>query len=172
MGTGKGTTRRDSLVRAAVLAVAIALATPTPAFVQVLERARRHRLWARQHVRRGDRHADARASGPEPLRYNQFHAAAVCQAMRTAAQTPCNYHTDDAGVIIGGRHCVPRQHRCPPAERRAADRDARMNGYNTAAFGKCHAASGPGGRDRSQVQNGATVMAGSGASMRSCGPGS
>ena len=58
------------------------------------------------------------------LRYNDFHTTALCSPTRTALLTGRNHHVNNAGRDHGTGDRVPGQHRHPPAERRAAGRDA------------------------------------------------
>ena len=72
------------------------------------------------------------------LRYNSFHATALCSPTRVALKSGRNHHTGNMGFITematglpGATGEVPNRV-APPAE------ILRHNGYSTAAFGKWH----------------------------------
>jgi len=72
------------------------------------------------------------------IRYNRFHTTALCAPTRTALLTGYNHHSNNMGVITelastySGYTAVRPQTITPLAE------VLRLNGYNTAQFGKCH----------------------------------
>jgi arylsulfatase len=72
------------------------------------------------------------------IRYNNFHTTALCSPTRTALLTGRNHHVNNAGAIMElatafpGNTGIRSQAVVPLAE------VLRMNGYNTAAFGKYH----------------------------------
>ena len=74
----------------------------------------------------------------EGLYYNNFHTTAVCSPTRAALKSGRNHHVNNMGSIIetgtgfpGNTGQIP-QNVAPLAEM------LRLNGYNTAAFGKWH----------------------------------
>lgn len=74
----------------------------------------------------------------EGLYYNNFHTTAVCSPTRAALKSGRNHHVNNMGAIIetgtgfpGNTGQIP-QNVAPLAEM------LRLNGYNTAAFGKWH----------------------------------
>ncbi len=74
----------------------------------------------------------------EGLYYNNFHTTAVCSPTRAAIKSGRNHHVNNMGAIIetgtgfpGNTGQIP-QNVAPLAEM------LRLNGYNTAAFGKWH----------------------------------
>ncbi|MCH2107803.1 MAG: arylsulfatase [Polyangiaceae bacterium] len=76
------------------------------------------------------------------LRYNRFHTVALCAPTRVALKQGRNHHMADMGAIpeiatgfAGNTSRVPND-TAPVAE------VLRLNGYNTAAFGKWHATLG------------------------------
>ena len=180
--------RRDSLLRTAVLAVTIALATPTPTSAQVPKRASpdqldRTVLPIPEPTRPPISELDARKVKAPPrfevkapanapnvviillddigfghastfggaiemptlerlarngLRYNQFHTAALCSPTRTALLTGRNHHSNNAGAIMEIATAFPGNTGVRPQSVAPLPEILRMNGYNTAAFGKYH----------------------------------
>ena len=72
------------------------------------------------------------------LRYNQFHTTALCSPTRVALKYGRNHHSANAGSVMEIATALPRQPGPDSQQRGAARRDAALNGYNTAAFGKWH----------------------------------
>ena len=72
------------------------------------------------------------------LRFNNFHTTAMCAPTRAALKSGRNHHTNNMGSITELATSFPGQtgqipnHAAPIAE------ILRLNGYNTAAFGKWH----------------------------------
>lgn len=72
------------------------------------------------------------------LRYNQFHTTALCSPTRTALLTGRNHHTNNAGAIMELATAFPGNTGIRPDSVAPLAEMLRLNGYNTAAFGKYH----------------------------------
>ena len=72
------------------------------------------------------------------LRYNRFHTAAVCSASRAAFLTGNNAHTVNAGEIADQATGFPGNTFVRPDNVTPLAEILRLNGYNTAAYGKSH----------------------------------
>jgi arylsulfatase A-like enzyme len=74
----------------------------------------------------------------EGLRYTNFHTAALCSPTRAALLTGRNHHTNNTGAVQDVATAFPGQTgKRPPSVAPLAE-ILRLNGYNTAAFGKWH----------------------------------
>jgi arylsulfatase len=72
------------------------------------------------------------------LRYNQFHTTALCSPTRAALKSGRNHHSANAGSVMEVATAFPgNQGRIPNSVAPLAEM-LRLNGYNTAAFGKWH----------------------------------
>ncbi len=72
------------------------------------------------------------------LRYNNFHTTALCSPTRTALLTGRNHHSNNAGAIMELATAFPGNTGVRPRDITPLAEILRMNGYNTAAFGKYH----------------------------------
>jgi len=72
------------------------------------------------------------------LRYNEFHTTALCSPTRTALLTGRNQHMNNMGVITEIATAFPGNTGVRPNAIAPLAEMLRLNGYGTAAFGKCH----------------------------------
>jgi arylsulfatase A-like enzyme len=72
------------------------------------------------------------------LKYNRFHTAAVCSASRAALLSGNNAHTVNSGEIADNATGFPGNTFVRPDNVTPLAQILRMNGYNTAMFGKSH----------------------------------
>ncbi len=72
------------------------------------------------------------------LRYNRFHTTALCAPTRTALLTGYNHHSNNMGVITELASSYPGYTAVRPQTITPLAEVLRLNGYNTAQFGKCH----------------------------------
>ncbi|AMV41015.1 Arylsulfatase (plasmid) [Planctomyces sp. SH-PL62] len=72
------------------------------------------------------------------LRYNQFHVAALCSPTRAALLTGRNHHSCNAGAVMDIATAHPGYTGVRPSSIAPLAEILRLNGYSTAAFGKCH----------------------------------
>ena len=72
------------------------------------------------------------------LKYNRFHTTAVCSPTRTAILTGYNHHSNNAGSIMETGTAFPGNTGIRPQSITPMAEVLRLNGYNTAWFGKCH----------------------------------
>jgi arylsulfatase A-like enzyme len=72
------------------------------------------------------------------LRYNRFHTTALCSPTRTALLTGRNHHVNNAGAIMELATAFPGNTGVRPNSVAPLAEILRLNGYNTAAFGKYH----------------------------------
>jgi arylsulfatase len=72
------------------------------------------------------------------LKYNRFHTTALCSPTRTALLTGYNHHSNNAGAIMEVGTAFPGNTGIRPQTITPVAQVLRMNGYNTAAFGKYH----------------------------------
>lgn len=72
------------------------------------------------------------------LRYNRFHTAAVCSATRAALLNGNNAHTVNAAEIADQATGFPGNTFVRPDNVTPLAEILRLNGYNTAAYGKSH----------------------------------
>ncbi len=74
----------------------------------------------------------------EGLRYNNFHTAALCSPTRAALLTGRNHHTNNTGAVQDVATAFPGNTGLRPNSVAPLAEVLRLNGYNTAAFGKWH----------------------------------
>jgi arylsulfatase len=74
----------------------------------------------------------------EGLRYNRFHTSAVCSASRAALLTGNNSHAVNCGEIADNATGFPGNTFVRPDDITPLAQILRMNGYNTAMYGKSH----------------------------------
>ncbi len=74
----------------------------------------------------------------EGLRYNNFHTAALCSPTRAALLTGRNHHTNNTGAVQDIATAFPGNTGLRPSSVAPLAEILRLNGYNTAAFGKWH----------------------------------
>src|SRR5208283_1259154 len=72
------------------------------------------------------------------LRYNQFHTTALCSPTRAALLTGRNHHSAHMGTICEIAYGFPGYDGMIPQSIATIAQILRMNGYNTALFGKAH----------------------------------
>ncbi|MFZ0678031.1 arylsulfatase [Candidatus Binatus sp.] len=78
------------------------------------------------------------ALAKEGLRYTQFHTAALCSPTRQALLTGDNHHSVGMGSITELATSAPGNTGMRPNEAATVAQILKLNGYNTAAFGKMH----------------------------------
>lgn len=74
----------------------------------------------------------------EGLYYNNFHTTAVCSPTRAALKSGRNHHENNMGCIIEMGTAFPGNTGQIPQNVTPVAEMLRLNGYNTAAFGKWH----------------------------------
>ncbi|WP_371280058.1 arylsulfatase [Dokdonella sp.] len=79
---------------------------------------------------------DRLASGG--LRYNNLHVTALCSPTRAALLTGRNHHTNNTGAVQDVATAFPGYTGVRPNSVAPLAEMLRLNGYNTAAFGKWH----------------------------------
>ncbi len=72
------------------------------------------------------------------LRYNQFHTTALCSPTRAALLTGRNHHSVATGCIMEAGVGYPGYDTLIPQSKRGLGDILKLNGYNTAWFGKNH----------------------------------
>lgn len=72
------------------------------------------------------------------LRYNRFHTTALCSPTRQALLTGRNHHSVGMGGITEIATGAPGYNSVLPNTMSPIARTLKLNGYNTAQFGKCH----------------------------------
>jgi arylsulfatase len=72
------------------------------------------------------------------LRYNNFHTTALCSPTRVALKCGRNHHTANAGSIMETSTSYPGNTGVIPNRVAPLAEMLRLNGFNTAAFGKWH----------------------------------
>jgi arylsulfatase A-like enzyme len=72
------------------------------------------------------------------LRYNQFHTTALCSPTRQAILTGRNHHSSGMGSITEYATSWPGNNGMRPNTIASVSEMLKLNGYNTAAFGKWH----------------------------------
>ena len=72
------------------------------------------------------------------LIYNRFHTTALCAPTRQALLTGRNHHSAEMGSITETATSMPGQTSVRPNSVATVAETLRLNGYNTAAFGKMH----------------------------------
>lgn len=74
----------------------------------------------------------------EGVYYNNFHTTAVCSPTRAALKSGRNHHENNMGSIIESGTAFPGMTGAIPQNVTPVAEMLRLNGYNTAAFGKWH----------------------------------
>ena len=72
------------------------------------------------------------------LRYNNFHTTALCSPTRMALLTGRNHHSTNTGAIMELATAFPGNTGVRPQDITPLAEILRLNGYNTAAYGKYH----------------------------------
>jgi arylsulfatase len=72
------------------------------------------------------------------LRYNNFHVTALCSPTRAALLTGRNHHEAGTGTVTETATGYPGNNSVVPKSTAMIAEILRLNGYNTAAFGKWH----------------------------------
>ena len=72
------------------------------------------------------------------LKYNRFHTTALCSPTRQALLTGRNHHSAHMGGITEIATSAPGYDSVLPNTMSPLARTLKLNGYNTAQFGKCH----------------------------------
>ena len=72
------------------------------------------------------------------LKYNRFHTTALCSPTRVALLTGYNHHSNNMGAIGEAATTYPGNTSVRPQTITPMAEVLRLNGYNTAAFGKYH----------------------------------
>ncbi len=72
------------------------------------------------------------------LRYTNFHVTALCSPTRAALLTGRNHHTNNTGAVQDVATAFPGNTGVRPNSVAPLAEMLRLNGYNTAAFGKWH----------------------------------
>ncbi|MGE5103358.1 MAG: arylsulfatase [Betaproteobacteria bacterium] len=72
------------------------------------------------------------------LRYNRFHTTAICSATRQALLTGRNHHSAGMAGITEIATGAPGYSSILPNSMSPLAKTLKLNGYNTAQFGKCH----------------------------------
>ena len=72
------------------------------------------------------------------LRYTRFHTTALCAPTRAALLSGRNHHTVGMGAITELATSAPGNTSIRPQDCAPLPETLRLNGYNTAQFGKCH----------------------------------
>jgi len=72
------------------------------------------------------------------LRFNQFHTTALCSPTRMAILTGRNHHSANAGSVMEVATAFQGNRGQRPQSVATVTEMLRLNGYNTAAFGKYH----------------------------------
>ncbi|MFN8228311.1 MAG: arylsulfatase [Mycobacterium sp.] len=72
------------------------------------------------------------------LKYNRFHTTALCSPTRQALLTGRNHHSVGMGGITEIASGAPGYSSVLPNTMAPVARTLKLNGYNTAQFGKCH----------------------------------
>ena len=72
------------------------------------------------------------------IRFNRFHTTALCAPTRAALLTGRNHHSVNMGSITELATSAPGQTSIRPNSKQPLAETLKLNGYNTAQFGKCH----------------------------------
>jgi arylsulfatase A-like enzyme len=72
------------------------------------------------------------------LQYNRFHTTALCSPTRQALLTGRNHHSAGMGCITEIASGAPGYSSVRPNSMAPLAQTLKLNGYNTAQFGKCH----------------------------------
>ena len=78
------------------------------------------------------------ALAKDGLRYNQFHTTAMCSPSRSALITGRNHHTNGTGIIMELSTGYPGYNSMMSKANGSIAEVLKLNGYNTAWFGKNH----------------------------------
>ena len=82
--------------------------------------------------------ADGRAAGREGLKFSRFHTTALCSPTRAALLSGRNHHSVGMGGITEIATSAPGYNSVRPNTCAALAETLKLNGYETAQFGKCH----------------------------------
>lgn len=74
----------------------------------------------------------------EGIRYNRFHTTAICSATRAALLSGRNHHSNNMGSITETATSYPGNTGIIPQSTATIAEILKLNGYNTAQFGKNH----------------------------------
>lgn len=74
----------------------------------------------------------------EGIRYNRFHTTAICSATRAALLSGRNHHSNNMGSITETATSYPGNTGIIPQSTATVAEILKLNGYNTAQFGKNH----------------------------------
>ncbi|MEI7900490.1 MAG: arylsulfatase [bacterium] len=74
----------------------------------------------------------------EGLKFNRFHTTALCSPTRQALLTGRNHHSAGMGAITEVATGAPGYSSVLPNTMAPLAKTLKLNGYNTAQFGKCH----------------------------------
>nr|WP_194425524.1 arylsulfatase [Microbacterium aquimaris] len=72
------------------------------------------------------------------LKYNRFHTTALCAPTRAAMLSGRNHHSVGMGSITETATSAPGNSSLKPNTKAPLAMTLKLNGYNTAQFGKCH----------------------------------
>ncbi len=72
------------------------------------------------------------------IKYTQFHTTALCSPTRAALLTGRNHHSVSTGIIMEGGTGFPGYNTLAPKDKAGMGHIFKLNGYNTAWFGKNH----------------------------------
>ncbi|MDW5562679.1 MAG: arylsulfatase [Methanomassiliicoccus sp.] len=72
------------------------------------------------------------------LRYDRFHTTALCAPTRAALLTGRNHHSVNMGSVTEIATSAPGMTSLRPNNKATLPETLKLNGYNTAQFGKCH----------------------------------
>ncbi len=72
------------------------------------------------------------------LRYERFHTTALCAPTRAALLTGRNHHSVNMGSVTEVATSAPGMTSIRPNNKAPLAETLKLNGYNTAQFGKCH----------------------------------
>ena len=86
----------------------------------------------------GIMNAQHRDAGRQGLRYNRFHTTAVCSPTRAALITGRNHHTAHTGVVMEMATGYDGYNSLVGKDMATIGEMLKLNGYNTAWFGKNH----------------------------------
>ena len=78
------------------------------------------------------------SASPSGLKYTRFHTTALCSPTRAALLTGRNHHTVGMGGITEIATAAPGYNSLRPNTCAPLAEMLKLNGYNTAQFGKCH----------------------------------
>ncbi len=72
------------------------------------------------------------------IRFNRFHTTSLCAPTRAALLTGRNHHSVNMGCVTELATSAPGQTSLRPNTKAPLAEILKLNGYNTAQFGKCH----------------------------------